>query len=281
MLKINELISSGESSTFKTKRRSAFFESVSLKVDQADIKTRWDGYNLTRYIAVAEDGNNKKGGFGDKVKNLANKTWTWIKTIWEKIKKFFKETLAKIKKFFTKKKKGKNTSEEGKSVSKNINELTKEAGDKASKLSEMTHDKTIDPEEINKCLNDILRPMYNIKVKLREAREKKDKDAIEAILTEYPWIERFTDMLDSKLDEFFKSGLNSFQGNMNDMSENIARSQEIINQEILQNAQKVAQVLNDVAVDASNLANEITHRQEEVVNNINFTNQQMSDSGMI
>nr|DAN62787.1 MAG TPA: hypothetical protein [Caudoviricetes sp.] len=102
MLRINELVASGESvSVRRPKRRSTFFESASIVIGNKILKTRWDAYQLTKIIS----GESSK--FGDKVKKLFNDTVTWIKKvckwIWRKIKKigrFFKYLFTgKIKDF--------------------------------------------------------------------------------------------------------------------------------------------------------------------------------------
>lgn len=104
MLRINELVASGENfSIRKPKRRSSFYESTSIVVGDKILKTRWDAYQLTKIIS----GESNK--FGDKVKKLFNDTVTWIKKvckwIWRKIKKigrFFKYLFTgKIKDFKT------------------------------------------------------------------------------------------------------------------------------------------------------------------------------------
>ena len=86
MLKINELVASGESYGIKRNKRSAFYESIVLNVLNKDLSLRWDRYNLTKYIA-GEDGTS----FKDKAKKLLDTTVNFIRTtakkIWELIKK--------------------------------------------------------------------------------------------------------------------------------------------------------------------------------------------------
>lgn len=137
MLKIDELITSSESvGMSKNKKRSAFYESAFLSIDKKEISSRWDNYNLTKYITMAESANVKDGEifneedvdnskmedvtdsanssakssstkkenkFTSRIKSLVERTKKWIKTIWEKIKKFFKALWKRIKSLFKKK----------------------------------------------------------------------------------------------------------------------------------------------------------------------------------
>lgn len=137
MLKIDELITSSESVRIsKNKKRSAFYESAFLTIDKKEISSRWDSYNLTKYISIAESAKVKDGEifneedvdtskmedvtgstnsaskssstkkenkFTSRIKSLLERTKKWIKTIWEKIKKFFKALWKRIKSLFKKK----------------------------------------------------------------------------------------------------------------------------------------------------------------------------------
>lgn len=137
MLKINELITSSESVRIsKNNKRSTFYESAFLTIDKKEISSRWDSYNLTKYISIAESANVKDGEifneedvdnskmedvtdsansstkstdtkkenkFTSRIKSLVERTKKWIKTIWEKIKKFFKALWKRIKSLFKKK----------------------------------------------------------------------------------------------------------------------------------------------------------------------------------
>lgn len=137
MLKIDELITSSESVRIsKNKKRSAFYESAFLTIDKKEISSRWDNYNLTKYITIAESANVKDGEifneedvdtskmedvtdstnssakssstkkenkFTSRIKSLVERTKKWIKTIWEKIKKFFTALWKRIKSLFKKK----------------------------------------------------------------------------------------------------------------------------------------------------------------------------------
>lgn len=139
MLKIDELITSSESVRIsKNKKRSAFYESAFLTIDKKEISSRWDNYNLTKYITIAESANVKDGEifneedvdtskmedvtdstnssakssstkkenkFTSRIKSLVERTKKWIKTIWEKIKKFFTALWKRIKSLFKKKNK--------------------------------------------------------------------------------------------------------------------------------------------------------------------------------
>lgn len=137
MLKIDELITSSESVRIsKNKKRSAFYESAFLMIDKKEISSRWDNYNLSKYITMAESAKVKDGEifneedvdnskmkdvtdsanssakstdtkkenkFTSRIKSLLERTKKWIKTIWEKIKKFFKALWKRIKSLFKKK----------------------------------------------------------------------------------------------------------------------------------------------------------------------------------
>ena len=103
MLKINELVASGESLPMKksAKRRSSFFESASIVIGDRILKTRWDAYQLTKIIS------GESSNFKEKAKKLFQDTIYWVKRIcrwiWRKIKKigrFFKYLFTgKIKDF--------------------------------------------------------------------------------------------------------------------------------------------------------------------------------------
>lgn len=137
MLKIDELITSSESVRIsENNKRSTFYESAFLTIDKKEISSRWDSYNLTKYISIAESANVKDGEifneedvdnskmedvtdsanssakssstkkenkFTSRIKSLLERTKKWIKTIWEKIKKFFKALWKRIKSLFKKK----------------------------------------------------------------------------------------------------------------------------------------------------------------------------------
>ena len=139
MLKIDELITSSESVRIsKNKKRSTFYESAFLTIDKKEISSRWDNYNLSKYIAMSESANVKDGEifneedvynskmedvtdsanssakfsstkkenkFTSRIKSLLERTKKWIKTIWEKIKNFFKALWKRIKNLFKKKNK--------------------------------------------------------------------------------------------------------------------------------------------------------------------------------
>ena len=137
MLKIDELITSSESVRIsKNNKRSTFYESAFLTIDKKEISSRWDNYNLSKYITMAESANVKDGEifneedvdnskmedvtdsanssakssstkkenkFTSRIKSLVERTKKWIKTIWENIKKFFKALWKRIKSLFKKK----------------------------------------------------------------------------------------------------------------------------------------------------------------------------------
>ena len=137
MLKIDELITSSESVRIsKNNKRSTFYESAFLTIDKKEISSRWDNYNLSKYITMAESANVKDGEifneedvdnskmedvtdsanssakssstkkenkFTSRIKSLVERTKKWIKTIWEKIKKFFTALWKRIKSLFKKK----------------------------------------------------------------------------------------------------------------------------------------------------------------------------------
>lgn len=136
MLKIDELITSGESVSINRRKRSAFYESAFLTIDKKEISSRWDNYNLSKYITMAESANVKDGEifneedvdaskmrdvtedespsnanskkenkFKDKVKGLVERSKKWIKTMWENIKAFFRNLWKRLKNLFKKKSK--------------------------------------------------------------------------------------------------------------------------------------------------------------------------------
>ena len=148
MLKINDLITSGESfSVRKPKRRSAFYESVSIIVQGKELDSRWDTFNLTRFMTASEAGpsgpygkNNvgyskdefsgsdqkttkeKPTGIWAKAKNLAKNTWEWIKRVFNNFRKWLADTWKKIKEWF------------GKTFKKNKKDASPEAQKAADKM---------------------------------------------------------------------------------------------------------------------------------------------------
>ena len=118
MLKINDLITSGESmSVRRPKRRSAFFESASIIIQGRELDSRWDTFNLTRYMVSSEAGPNSQPegsdqkttgnkeepkGIWAKAKKLANTTWEWIKRVFNNFREWLKKTWGDLKKWFNK-----------------------------------------------------------------------------------------------------------------------------------------------------------------------------------
>lgn len=138
MLKINDLITSGESfSVRKPKRRSAFYESASIMVQGKELDSRWDTFNLTRYMAASEAGPNSSvegsdqkttgtkeepKGIWAKAKNLAKNTWEWIKRVFKRFRDWIVDTWKKIKEWF------------GKTFKKNKKDASPEAQKAADKM---------------------------------------------------------------------------------------------------------------------------------------------------
>ena len=172
MLKIDELITSSESVRIsKNKKRSTFYESAFLTIDKKEISSRWDNYNLSKYIAMSESANVKDGEifneedvynskmedvtdsanssakssstkkenkFTSRIKSLLERTKKWIKTIWEKIKKFFKALWKRIKSLFKKKDKDvrPSTNSADDIIKGNISDLAKRDNSTPSSLGE-------------------------------------------------------------------------------------------------------------------------------------------------
>lgn len=136
MLKINDLITSGESmSVRKPKRRSAFYESASIIVQGKELDSRWDTFNLTKYMAFSEAGPEKASegpdqkntkekptGIWAKAKNLAKNTWEWIKRVFKRFREWLADTWKKIKEWF------------GKTFKKNKKDASPEAQKAADKM---------------------------------------------------------------------------------------------------------------------------------------------------
>ena len=157
MLKINDLITSGESfSVRKPKRRSAFYESASIMVQGKELDSRWDTFNLTRYMAASEAGPNssvegsdqkttkeKPTGIWAKAKNLAKSTWEWIKRVFKRFRDWLVDTWKKIKKWATElfKKKGKETKAENKETVAEVNKATEDIKEAATNLDKETAEK--------------------------------------------------------------------------------------------------------------------------------------------
>lgn len=157
MLKINDLITSGESfSVRKPKRRSAFYESASIIVQGKELDSRWDTFNLTKYMAFSEAGPEKASegpdqkntkekptGIWAKAKNLAKNTWEWIKRVFKRFREWLADTWKKIKKWATElfKKKGKETKAENKETVAEVNKATEDIKEAATNLDKETAEK--------------------------------------------------------------------------------------------------------------------------------------------
>ena len=131
MLKIKDLITSGENlSVRKPKRRSAFFESASIIVQGKELDSRWNTFNLTKYMAFSESAEatdqkttkEKPSGIWAKAKNLAKNTWEWIKRVFNNFRKWLADTWKKIKEWF------------GKTFKKNKKDASPEAQKAADKM---------------------------------------------------------------------------------------------------------------------------------------------------
>lgn len=167
MLKINDLITSGESfSVRKPKRRSAFYESASIIVQGKELDSRWDTFNLTKYMAFSEAGPNgpygknnvgnskeafegsdqkttkeKPTGIWAKAKTLAKNTWEWIKRVFNNFRKWLAKLWGDLKKWANKlfkKKKNEPKSEEAKKVETTMEKATEDIKEAASNLNEET-----------------------------------------------------------------------------------------------------------------------------------------------
>lgn len=157
MLKINDLITSGESlSVRRPKRRSAFFESASIIIQGKELNSRWDTFNLTRFMTASEAGPNNPAGGSDqkatkekpngiwaKAKTLAKNTWEWIKRVFKRFREWLIGTWKKIKKWATElfKKKGKETKAENKETVAEVNKATEDIKEAATNLNKETAEK--------------------------------------------------------------------------------------------------------------------------------------------
>lgn len=159
MLKINDLITSGESmSVRRPKRRSSFYESASIIVQGKELDSRWDTFNLTKYMAFSEAGPEKASegpdqkatgtkeepkGIWAKAKNLAKSTWEWIKRVFKRFRDWLVDTWKKIKKWATElfKKKGKETKAENKETVAEVNKATEDIKEAATNLDKETAEK--------------------------------------------------------------------------------------------------------------------------------------------
>lgn len=152
MLKINDLITSGESfSVRKPKRRSPFYESASIIVQGKELDSRWDTFNLTKYMAFSESAEatdqkttkEKPTGIWAKAKTLAKNTWEWIKRVFKRFRDWLVDTWKKIKKWATElfKKKGKETKAENKETVAEVNKATEDIKEAATNLDKETAEK--------------------------------------------------------------------------------------------------------------------------------------------
>lgn len=259
MLKIDELISNGESPTFKTKRRSAFFESVSLKVDQADINTRWDAYQLTKIIS----GESNK--FGDKVKKLFNDTVTWIKKvckwIWRKIKKigrFFKYLfIGKIKDFKTDEAwqeaaekmadavedafKEMNTKEFQNKVAKEMGDLYNDVINEMEDTTTTMRDKSKSYKEQAKSMDDFLNNMSKATEDITDYVEKKEMEVVidEVVEAEIlsasqmaSSIYKATNSTDKNIRDYLNSKVRESQKEVNDEMKNFENNKNNVKDNI-------------------------------------------------
>lgn len=103
MLKINELVASGESYGIKRNRRLSFYESVNLTTGLKLADLEYNSFLLSDFI------NSKAVGEAEtKKENILVKIWNAIKKffqmIWGKIVEFKNKIVAWLKKLFIKKK---------------------------------------------------------------------------------------------------------------------------------------------------------------------------------
>ena len=152
MLKINDLITSGESmSVRRPKRRSAFFESASIIIQSKELYSRWASFDLAKYMAISEAAEatdqktteKKATGIWAKAKNLAKNTWEWIKRVFKRFRDWLVDTWKKIKKWTTElfKKKGKETKEENKETVAEVNKATEDIKEATTNLNKDTAEK--------------------------------------------------------------------------------------------------------------------------------------------
>ena len=198
MLKINELVTSGESLSIKrsTKRRSAFFESTSIVIGDKILKTRWDAYQLTKIIS------GESSNFKEKAKKLLQDTIYWVKRIcrwiWRKIKKigrFFKYLFTgKIKDFKNDEAwreaaekmadevenafREMNTKEFQSKVAKEMSDLYNDVINEMTDTTSTMRDKSKSYKEQAKSMDDFLNNMSKATEDITDYVEKKDREVV-------------------------------------------------------------------------------------------------------
>lgn len=272
MLKINELVASGESLSIKrsAKRRSSFYESTSIVVGDKILKTRWDAYQLTKIIS----GESNK--FGDKVKKLFNDTVTWIKKvckwIWRKIKKigrFFKYLFTgKIKDFKTDEAwqeaaekmadavedafKEMNTKEFQSKVAKEMGDLYNDVINEMEDTTTTMRDKSKSYKEQAKSMDDFLNNMSKATEDITDYVEKKEREVVIDEVVEAEILsasqmassmqkatnnteKNIRDYLNSKVRESQKEvndEMKNFENNRNNVKDNIDKRHSELNDSI-------------------------------------------------
>lgn len=272
MLKINELVASGESLSIKrsAKRRSAFFESTSIKIGDRILKTRWDAYKLTKIIS----GESTK--FGDKVKKLLNDTIIWIKKIckwiWRKIKKigrFFKYLFTgKIKDFKTDEAwreaaekmaddvedafREMNTKEFQSKVAKEMGDLYNDVINEMTDTTSTMRDKSKTYKEQAKSMDDFLNNMSKATEDITDYVEKKEREVVIDEVVEAEILsasqmassiykatnstdKNIRDCLHSMMQEaqnIVNKNMENFENNKNDVKDNINKRHSELNDAI-------------------------------------------------
>ena len=261
MLKINELVASGESLSIKrsAKRRSSFYESTSFIVGDKILKTRWDAYQLTKIIS----GESNK--FGDKVKKLFNDTVTWIKKvckwIWRKIKKigrFFKYLFTgKIKDFKTDEAwqeaaekmadavedafKEMNTKEFQSKVAKEMGDLYNDVINEMEDTTTTMRDKSKSYKEQAKSMDDFLNNMSKATEDITDYVEKKEREVVidEVVEAEIlsasqmaSSIYKATNSTDKNIRDYLNSKVRESQKEVNDEMKNFENNKNNVKDNI-------------------------------------------------
>lgn len=261
MLKINDLVASGESLSIKrsAKRRSAFYESASIVVGDKILKTRWDAYQLTKIIS------GESSNFKEKAKKLFQDTIYWVKRIcrwiWRKIKKigrFFKYLFTgKIKDFKTDeawREAAEKTADEVENAFREMNtkefqsKVAKEMGDLYNDvINEMTEttstmrDESKSYKEQAKSMDDFLNNMSKATEDITDYVEKKEREVVidEVVEAEIlsasqmaSSIYKATNSTDKNIRDYLNSKVRESQKEVNDEMKNFENNKNNVKDNI-------------------------------------------------
>ena len=175
MLKINELVASGERYGIKRNKRASFYESVNLTTGLKLVDLEYNSFLLSDFINSRTSGE----GVKEAVKGGLQKIWKFIKGIIDMIVKGFNNFWTKLKNIFTRKKK--NDKKEDTKVYDSVAKkeaAEKEVAEYKKKVEELNKEleKTLDEKEnLQDQIKSIQKENKYNKIKLEVEIDEKKK----------------------------------------------------------------------------------------------------------